>query len=283
MIQTIPIINNKGGVGKTTTTINVAAGLVHEGRKVLVVDLDSQGSASLALGLQRKELNPSSADVLFGDEAIEDTIHTTGLRGLDVLPGSLRLADTDTRLSNQPDREKRLSQALSAVREGYDVILIDCAPSTSLLTVNALVAADAFIVPVAPSYLSLEGVISLGKVVKNVRMSLGEAAPVLGVVLTMVKRDDEQTRAIINEVRNHYGGKVFDTEIRDDPAIEDAPLTGTSVFETAPDSQGAKDYGALVREVIERIDRYSSIYSTVNESTDVRESHAGETRPQSVQ
>jgi chromosome partitioning protein len=274
MIKTIPIINNKGGVGKTTTTINVAAGLVREGKRVLVVDLDSQGSASLAMGVNRKELNPSSADVLFGDEAIEDAIRTTGTPDLDLLPGSLRLADTDTRLSRQPDRQKRLSQELSKVEDAYDLILIDCAPSTSLLSVNALVAADAFVIPVAPSYLSLEGVISLGEVVKNVRMSLGEAAPVLGVVLTMVKRDDEQTRAIIREVRNHYGGKVFDTEIRDDAAIEDAPARGVSVFDTAPDSQGARDYGNLVSEILERVDRYGSIYGTVRRSADDREAHA---------
>ncbi len=279
MIKTIPIINNKGGVGKTTTTINVASGLVHEGKRVLVVDLDSQGSASLAMGVHRKRLNPSSADVLFGEEAIEDAIRTTSTENLDLLTGSLRLADTDTRLSREPNRDKRLSQALSVVEDAYDVILVDCAPSTSLLSINALVAADAFIIPVAPSYLSLEGVISLGEVVKNVRINLGEAAPVLGVVLTMVSRDDEQTRAIIQEVRNHYGGKVFDTEIQDDPAIEDAPTRGMSVFDTAPDSQGASDYGALVDEILERIDRYGSIYDTVCEASDDRESHTDEESP----
>jgi chromosome partitioning protein len=114
-----------------------------------------------------------------------------------------------------------------------------------------------------PWYLSLEGVVSLGEVVKNVRMSLGEAAPVLGVLLTMVQRDDEQTRAIMEEVRSHYGGKVFDTEIRDDPAIEKAPTLGSSVFEYAPDSQGAREYKALVDEVVDRLERYGSVYEDV--------------------
>lgn len=270
MFKTIPIINNKGGVGKTTTTVNLAAGLARQNRRVLVVDLDSQASASLALGIDRNDLSPSTAEVLFGDVDVTDAIRKTDTGGIHVIPGSLRLADTDTRLSNARNRERRLRNVLNDVEQGYDVILLDCAPSTSLLSVNALVAADAFIIPVAPSYLSLEGVISLGEVVKNVRQGLGEAAPVLGVLLTMVRRDDEQTRTIINEVRNHYGGKVFDTEIRDDPAVEDAPSFGQSVFEYAPDSRGASDYRSLVDEVIERIDRYGSIYSTVRKQKDDR-------------
>ncbi len=265
MLKTIPIINNKGGVGKTTTTVNLAAGLGREGHRVLVVDLDSQGSASLALGVDRDDLNPSSASVLFGENDASDVARPTDTTGVDVLPGSLRLADADTRLASVDGREERLTQVLSEIEREYDTILIDCAPSTSLLTINALVAADAFIIPVAPSYLSLEGVVSLGEVVKNVRMSLGEAAPVLGVLLTMVDRDDEETRAIIDEVRNHYGGKVFDVEIRHDPVIEEAPTRGQSVFEYAPDSTGAQQYGAFVEEVIDRLDRYGSIYGTVRE------------------
>lgn len=279
MIRTVPIINNKGGVGKTTTTINLATGLARRDASVLIVDLDSQGSASLALGTDRDDLEPSVASVMFGDCAVQDAVRTTSVSGLDLLTGSLRLADADTRLSSQDDRENRLSQALAPIEDAYDVILIDCAPSTSLLSINALVAADAFIIPVSPSYLSLEGVISLGKVVNNVRRGIGEAAPVLGVLLTMVRRDDEQTRQIIDEVRNHYGGKVFDTEIRDDPAIEDAPGYGQSVFEHAPNSQGAADYRNLVDEVIDRIDRYGSIFGQVRERTSQRKNTADDPSP----
>jgi len=270
MIRTIPVINNKGGVGKTTTTINLAAGLARRDANVLVVDLDSQGSASLALGVDRNDLEPSVASVMFRDTRADEAIRTAVRPNLDLLTGSLRLADTDTRLSSQENREHRLAHTLAPIEDAYDVILIDCAPSTSLLSINALVAADAFIIPVSPSYLSLEGVISLGKVVNNVRRGMGEAAPVLGVLLTMVRRDDEQTQQIIDEVRNHYGGKVFDTEIRDDPAIEDAPGYNRSVFEHAPNSQGAADYGALVEEVIDRIDRYGSIFGRIRERTSQR-------------
>ena len=265
MIQTVPIINNKGGVGKTTTTVNLAAGLGREGHRVLVVDLDSQGSASLALGIERDDLEPSTAAVLFGECEVADAVRPTATRNVNVLPGSLRLADTDTKLSSANGREQRLRERLATIKDDYDTILVDCAPSTSLLTINALVAADAFIIPVAPSYLSLEGVVSLGEVVKNVRMSLGEAAPVLGVLLTMVDRDDQQTRSIIDEVRNHYGGKVFDVEVKRDPAIEEAPTHGQSIFDYAPQSQGAAQYQALVQEVVDRFDRYGSVYSTVRE------------------
>ena len=282
MIRTIPVINNKGGVGKTTTTVNLAAGLARRDRSVLVVDLDSQGSASLTLGVDRDDLEPSVASVIFGETAVEDAVRTTPTANIDLLTGSLRLADADTRLSNQQERENRLSQALAPIEDAYDVILIDCAPSTSLLSVNALVTADAFIIPVAPSYLSLEGVISLGKVVNNVRRGLGEAAPVLGVLLTMVRRTDDQTRRIIEEVRNHYGGKVFDTEIRDDPAIEDAPGYGKSVFQHAPDSQGAADYGDLVQEVLDRIDRYGSVYGTVRQQTKDRKETVTDPSPETT-
>lgn len=265
MIQTVPIINNKGGVGKTTTTVNLAAGLGRKGHRVLVVDLDSQGSASLALGIERDDLEPSTAAVLFGECEIADAVRPTATRNVNVLTGSLRLADTDTKLSSVSGREQRLRERLAAIKDDYDTILVDCAPSTSLLTINALVAADAFIIPVAPSYLSLEGVVSLGEVVKNVRMNLGEAAPVLGVLLTMVDRDDQQTRSIIDEVRNHYGGKVFDVEVKRDPAIEEAPTHGQSIFDHAPQSQGAAQYQALVQEVVDRLDRYGSVYGTVRE------------------
>jgi chromosome partitioning protein len=265
MIKTIPVINNKGGVGKTTTTVNLAAGLGKMGREVLVIDLDSQGSASLALGVSRDDLDPSVAAALFGEKRPAEIIRETAVEGVDVIPGSLRLADTDTRLARDEGREGQLSQVIAEVEAAYDTVLIDCAPSTSLLTINALVAADAFIIPVAPSYLSLEGVVSLGKVVKKTRMSMGEAAPILGVLITMVGDEDKETVEIKNAVRDHYGGKVFETEIGRDPALEEAPTRSESVFDYAPGSSGAEDYQNLVEEVTERIERYGAVYDTVNQ------------------
>ena len=260
MLKTIPVINNKGGVGKTTTAVNVATGLARRGREVLLVDLDSQGSASVSLGMSQNNLKPSSAEVLFGKTTIEDAIRDTALNRVDLLTGSLELANADVRLKQKKNGQNRLREVLSAVEGRYQTIIVDCAPSTSILSVNALVAADAFIVPVAPSYLALEGIVSLGKTVRRVRQGIGEAAPILGVLLTMVDRSQKEVPEAIEQVRDHYGGKVFDREIRKDPTLEEAPSRGQDIFRYAPDSKGAADYEHVIDEIEERLQRYGSVY-----------------------
>ena len=260
MLKTIPVINNKGGVGKTTTAVNVAAGLARRGRNVLLVDLDSQGSASVSLGVSQNDLTPSSAAMLFGEVPIEEVIRPTGLDGVDLITGSLELANADVRLKSKKNGQNRLRECLAKVKDRYQTIIIDCAPSTSILSVCSLVAADAFIVPVAPSYLALEGIVSLGETVRRVRQGIGEAAPILGVLLTMVDRNQEEVSGAIQEVRNHYGGKVFDREVRTDPQLEQAPSRGQSIFQYAPESNGATDYEHVVDEVEERLQRYGSVY-----------------------
>ena len=275
MLKTIPVINNKGGVGKTTTAVNLAAGLADRGRDVLLVDLDSQGSASVSLGVDHDDLSPSSADVLFGDRSVEEAIRTTGRSRLDLLTGSLELANADVRLKKQKNGQHRLKQVLSPVEDRYQTIIIDCAPSTSILSVNALVAADAFVIPVCPSYLALEGVVSLGEVVRRVRKGIGEAAPILGLVLTMVGDGGADEADTMRELRDHYGGKVFDTEIRSDPKLEEAPSRSQDIFRYAADSQGALDYGELIDEVEERLHRYGSVYGDLlNRTTENETSSA---------
>lgn len=261
MLKTIPVINNKGGVGKTTTAVNVAAGLATRGRRVLLVDLDSQGSASVSLGVSQDDLNPSSADVLFDNVRIQEAIRPTSLNDVDLLTGSLDLANADVRLKQQQNGHNRLREVLSEVEDNYQSIIIDCAPSTSILSVNALVAADAFIVPVCPSYLALEGVVSLGKTVRRVRQGIGEAAPILGVLLTMVDRSQDGVESAIDQLRNHYGGKVFDRVIRKDPTLEEAPSHGQDIFRYAPNSMGAEDYGRIIDEIENRLERYGSVFS----------------------
>lgn len=257
-ITTLPILNNKGGIGKTTTAVNLAAGLARAGERVLLVDLDSQASASVGLGLDRSELSPSSADVLFGEATLSDAIRSLPHEPFDLLPGVLDLADADVRLFETDARQDRLARILADARPLYDFILLDCPPSTSLLTINAMVAADAFIVPVSPAYLALEGIVSLGNVIKQARESLDHSAAVLGLLLTMVDRDAPNTADIINKIRNHYGETVFSTEIREDRALSEVPKTGQSVFEYAPSSPGARDYAAFTDEVVERVAQYSA-------------------------
>jgi len=263
MLTTIPIINNKGGVGKTTTAVNIAAGLAHRGRQVLLVDLDSQGSASLSLGVSHDNLSPSSADVLFGDARIQNALRSTENENLDLLTGALDLANADVRLKERNHGQHRLATVLDEVTSIYDQIIVDCAPSTSILSINALVAADAFIIPVVPAYLSLEGVVSLGKVVRKVRRQIGEAAPVLGLLLTKVDRSQPDVADAINELRNHYGGKVFDVEIGQDAPLEEAPGYGQDIFTFAPESQGATDYHQLLDEIETRLNRYGTVFERV--------------------
>jgi chromosome partitioning protein len=263
-MQVLPVINNKGGVGKTTTAVNVAAGLARRGRRVLLVDLDSQGSASVHLGVSSDNLEPSVARAIMDGTDIRDITRSTFVDNLDLVTGSLELANADIRLKGTRNRETRLRQALDPVLDTYDQIVIDCAPSTSVLTINALTAGDGFIIPVTPSYLALEGVVSLGKVVRRVRQNMGEAAPVLGILLTATPPPEDQSdsnRAVEEELRNHYGAKVFKTRIRRDDKLEDAPARGEDIFAFAPDSTGASDYSHVLDEIEDRIKRYGAVYS----------------------
>ena len=253
-LQVIPVINNKGGVGKTTTAINLAAGLSRAGKRTLLIDLDSQASASLALGVPRPKQRPSSADVLFGEVSSEAAIRQLrGSAGFDLMPGSIELADTDVRLAQVQRRERRLDTLLRPLRADYDVILMDCPPSTSLLAVNVVIAADAFLIPLLPSYLGLEGIVSLGEVISRARQNLGYVAPVLGILLTLVDYNKEGTEEIVRQVRNHYGDKVFETEIGPDVSLEDAPGYKQTIFEFDEDSRGAEDYASLTQEVLRRL------------------------------
>lgn len=252
----IPILNNKGGIGKTTTAVNLAAALARADQSVLLVDMDSQASASLFLGLERSALSPSTAEVLFQEASIEAAIRPLPSEAFDLLPASLDLSDADMRLVEADDRHHRLTNVLDAIDPLYDVVLLDCPPATSLLTLNAMMAGDALIIPVSPGYLALEGLVQLGNVITQVRSTLGDATPVLGLLLTMVEQDADES-AVISQVRDYYGEKVFATEIRTDPALQRAAAEGTSIFSYASSGTGSADHAALAQEVLERIEQYS--------------------------
>lgn len=253
----ITITNAKGGVAKTTSCINLGHGLVMHKKKVLLVDLDSQASASLALGLTREELSPSSAEVLMDDYPLQEAIRTTTIEGLDVLPGSMSLANYDLSMANVKGRETRLREVLSKIQNNYDFILIDCAPSVGLLPINALIAAQKYIVPTTPHYLSLEGLVNFTDTVERVKAGLGSKCELLGILLTMVDKRSKASREIIDMIREQYKNAVFKTEIRQNVKLSEAPSFGKSIFQYNCKSIGAEGYQALCKELIQRLKKES--------------------------
>ncbi|MBW1707032.1 MAG: ParA family protein [Deltaproteobacteria bacterium] len=252
----IAVVNNKGGTGKTTTCVNLSAALADTGYRVLLVDLDPQASASLSLGVERGNLSPSAADVLFKGTSIKLIIRPCAIQRLHLLTGDIELANTDLNLADVPGRERRLSESLMSVRQDYDFILCDCPPSMSMLPVNALMAADGYIIPVAPEYLALEGLVSFMTVIGKLRKGMGINPELVGIVFTMVERvlgtTRRTTRDIIGLIREHYGEDVFETEIRRDVRLNESPSFSRSIFDFAPRSHAARAYAMLAREVIDR-------------------------------
>jgi len=248
----IALVNNKGGVAKTTCAVNLSAALAKPARRVLLVDLDSQGSASFSLGVTRADLRPSAADVLLDGMPIQKAIRHTAVEGLDVVTGSMELANADLVLADSRGRENRLKDALTPIRENYGFIIVDCPPSLSLLPINALVAADTFIVPVTPHYLALEGLVNLLEAIERMRQGFGMVASLLGFVLTMV---DYRTRAateIVEMIRSQYQTKVFRAEIRVNVRLTEAPSFGRTILDYASSSTGAEAYRSLAAEVLLR-------------------------------
>jgi chromosome partitioning protein len=249
----IAVINNKGGTGKTTTSVSLAAALAGRGYQVLLADMDAQASASLSLGVQWHDLKPSVADVLLGDTEITGVIRMSHIPNLSLMTADMELVNTDLRLANVPGRENRLSECLEAIRHAYDFILLDCPPSLSLISVNALLAADRYIVAVTPEYLALEGLISLMDAVRKLEKGMGKSLNLLGIIFTITQPTLNITRKIIAIVREHYGEKVFQTEIKWDVRLSEAPSFSQSVFDLDPKSQGAKAYAMLTDELIRHL------------------------------
>ena len=246
----ISVINNKGGTGKTTTAVNLAAGFAAIGFRVLILDLDSQASASLSLGVATDGV--SMADVLFESVPLADAIRTTSVPSLDLAPGVMELANSDVILADQPGRENRLRQLIATLGDRYDVILCDCPPSLSLLVVNALVASDHCLVCVSPDYLAYEGLVALTRVIERLRRSMEIDVHKLGILITMVNPTLNLTKTITQKIRSRYGGIVFESELRRDVRLSEAPLHGKSIFDHAPASAGARAYQTLVGEVLHR-------------------------------
>lgn len=247
----IAILNQKGGVGKTTTTINLAAYLAKQGRSVLICDLDPQGNSTSGLGIDKQELGASVYDALFGRADAAQLIQEATSYGIAVLPANAQLAAAEVELVDKPQRELVLRQILKPLE--YDYILIDCPPSLGLLTVNALSAADELLIPVQTEYYALEGLSQLLTVVQQVRQGLNPNLHLLGVVLTMYDGRTSLSEQVKVEVQKHFGDKVFETVIPRNVRLAEAPSFGKTIFEHDKWSKGARAYKALAKELEKRV------------------------------
>lgn len=248
----IAVINNKGGTGKTTTSVNLSAALAKSGYTVLLVDLDAQASASLSLGIPHDMLVPSMADVLFEALPIEEALRPSVQPRLDLLTGGLEMANSDLILSDTPGRENRLKECLEGLPQPYDFIFFDCPPSLSLISINAVVASDAYIIPVTAEYLALEGLVSMMQAMDAVQAGMDIRRQLLGILFTMVIPGLKFGQEIISLVREEYGEGVFKTSVRRNVKLTEAPSYGKNIFHYDPRSLGARDYSALAAEVLDR-------------------------------
>ena len=252
MGKVIAIANQKGGVGKTTTTINLGASLAAEGKKVLIIDADPQANATSGYGIDPRTMTSSIYECLVDDYPLDGSQVKTCVEGLDLVGSRIDLAGAEIELVSKPERERILLKVIESVRQAYDFILIDCSPSLGLITVNALTAADSVIIPVQAEYFALEGITKLLNTIRIIKTRLNPSLDIEGFLLTMYDARLRLANQIYEELKGHFGDMVFDAVIPRNIRLSEAPSHGLPALLYAPESRGATSHVVLARELIAR-------------------------------